>query len=150
MTIENFKGSEFPLKRLYLLLTRVLPENEHEELRGEMKELYQLLIERHHSPTDAMLRTALQGLMFVTGICFDNVVFKTGTFQEEALQLKNFFGRLNGFCSLLIFPILCFNLSSPTLFILLTCLSISCLWISLEWTFNHKKVLRVYGAVMRL
>jgi hypothetical protein len=58
MTSRNFKGSEFPLYRLYMLLTRVLSESEHEELRGEMEEFYWHLIEKHHSRTDAMLRTS--------------------------------------------------------------------------------------------
>jgi hypothetical protein len=48
MTRGNFKASEFPLDRLYMLLTRILPEIEQEELLGEMKELYWHLIEKHH------------------------------------------------------------------------------------------------------
>ncbi|MBV8884687.1 MAG: hypothetical protein JO235_11920 [Chroococcidiopsidaceae cyanobacterium CP_BM_RX_35] len=139
------------MNRFYTLLTNMLPENEHEELRGEMKELYwHLLEEKHHSRTEAMLWTSWQGLMFVTGMCFDNVVFKTGTFQEEAFRLKSFFGKLYGFCFILLFPILCFTQGSLTLLILLTVMSIGWLWMSLEWTFNHKKTLRVYGGVVAL
>lgn len=150
MTSGNFKGSEFPLNRLYTLLTRILPENEHEELRGELKELYWHLIERHHSHTDAMLRTSWQALMFVTGICFDNIVFKTGTFQEEALRLKSFFSKLYGFCCILLLPVLYVTQGSLTLFILLTVMSIGCLSMSLEWTFNHKKTLIFAGGVVAL
>ena len=92
MTCRNFLGSEFLHNRLYIRMTRVLPENEQEELRGETEELYRQLIIKHHSRTDATLRTLWQALMFVTGICFDNAVVKTGTFQEEALKIKSFFG----------------------------------------------------------
>lgn len=152
MRSRKFKGSEFPLNRLYTLLTRILPESEHEELRGELKELYWHLIERRHSRTDAMLRTSWQGLMFVTGICFDNIVFKTGTFQEEALRLKSFFSKLYGFCCILLFPVLYFTQWSITLtlFILFTCMTIGYLCMSLEWTFNHKNALKFYGCVVAL
>lgn len=150
MTCRNFLGSEFPLNRLYMLLTRVLPKNEHEELRGEMKELYWHLIRNHHSRTGAKLRTSWQALMFVTGICFDNAVVKTGTFQEEALRLKSFFGKLYGFCCIMLLPVLYLTQGSLTLFILLTVMLVGCLSISLEWTFNHKKVLRFCGGVVAL
>lgn len=148
MTSRNFNESEFPLNRLYMLLTRVLPENEHEELRSETEELYRQLIRKHHSRTDATLRTSWQALMFVAGICFDNVVVKTGTFQEEALRLKSFFGKLNGFCCILLLPVLYFTQGSLTLFILLTVMLIGWLSMSLEWTFNHKKVLKFGGGVV--
>lgn len=150
MTCRNFLGSEFLHNRLYILLTRVLPENEQEELRGETEELYRQLIMKHHSRTDATLRTLWQALMFVTGICFDNVVFKTGTFQEEALRLKSFFSKLYGFCCILLLPVLYFTPRSLTLFILLTVMLVGCLSISLEWTFNHKKVLRFSGGMVAL
>ena len=109
MTSNNFAGGEFPLYKLYMLLTRILPENEHEELRGEMEESYWELIRKHHSKTDAMLRTSWQALMFVTGICFDNAVVKTGSFKEEALRLKDFLSKLYGILCLLFFPILYFT-----------------------------------------
>jgi len=152
MTSKKFKGSEFPLNRFYMLLTRVLPENEHEELRSETEELYRQLIRKHHSRTDATLRTSWQALMFVTGICFDNAVFKTGTFQEEALRLKSFFWKLYGFSYILLLPVLYLTQGSLTLslFILLTVISISLLSMSLEWTFNHKKAIRFGGGVMAL
>lgn len=150
MTSRNFKGSEFPLNRLYMLLTRILPKNEHEELRGEMKELYWHLIRNYHSPTGAKLRTSWQALMFVSGICFDNAVVKTGTFQEEALRLKSFFGKLYGFCCILLFPALYFTQGSLTLFILLTVMLVGCLSMSLEWTFNHKKALTFCGGMAAL
>lgn len=145
MTGRNLNGSEFPLNRLYMLLTRVLPENEHEELRSETEELYRQLISKHYSRTDATLRTSWQALMFVAGICFDNAVVKTGTFQEEALRLKSFFGKLYGFCCILLLPVLYCTQGSLTLFILLTVMLIGWLSMSLEWTFNHKKVLKFHG-----
>lgn len=150
MIDRNFNGSEFPLYRLYILLTRVLPENEHEELRGEIEETYWKLIRKHHSRTDAMLRTSWQALMFVRGICFDNAVFKTGTFKEEALRLKSFFGNLYVICYILLFPVLYFTQGTLTLFIFLTFISIGCLWMSFEWTFNHKKALRFCGFLVGL
>ena len=152
MTCRNFLGSEFLHNRLYIRMTRVLPENEQEELRGETEELYRQLIIKHHSRTDATLRTLWQALMFVTGICFDNAVVKTGTFQEEALRLKSFFGNLNGFCFLLLLPGLYFTQGSPslTIIILLTVMLVGCLSMSLEWTFNHKKALRFCGGMVAL
>ena len=150
MTSNNFAGGEFPLYKLYMLLTRILPENEHEELRGEMEESYWELIRKHHSKTDAMLRTSWQALMFVTGICFDNAVVKTGSFKEEALRLKDFLSKLYGILCLLFFPVLYFTPKALILFILLTFFSINYLLISLEWTFNHKNTLKFFGAGMAL
>ncbi len=150
MTSNNFDGDEFPLYKLYMLLTRILPENEHEELRGEMEESYWELIRKHHSKTDAMLRTSWQALMFVTGICFDNAVVKTGSFKEEALRLKDFLSKLYGILCLLFFPVLYFTPKALILFILLTFFSINYLLISLEWTFNHKNTLKFFGAGMAL
>lgn len=150
MTSRNFNGSKFPLYRLYVLLTRMLPENEHEELRGEMEETYWRLIKKYHSQTDALLRTSWQALMFVTGICFDNAVVKTGSFKEEALRLKDFFMKLNGILYLLLLPVLYITPKALTLFILLTVISLSYLSASFEWTFNHKNTLKIFGSGMAL
>ncbi len=150
MTSRNFNGSKFPLYRLYMLLTCVLPENEHEELRGDMEETYWQLIRKHQSRTDAMLRTSWQALMFVRGICFDKAVVKTGSFKEEALRLKDFFSKLYGILCLLLFPVLYFTPGALTLFIFLTFISIGYLWVSFEWTFNHKNAVRFCGGVMAL
>lgn len=150
MISRNFNGSEFPLNRLYMLLTHVLPENEHEELRGEMREFYRQLIRKRHSRTDAMLRTSWQALMFVTGMCFDNAVGKTGSFKEEALRLKDLFSKLYGFLWFMIFPVLYLTQGSITLFIFLIFISIGCLWMSLEWTFNHKNALKLFFFVVAL
>ena len=150
MTCRNFNGSEFPLNRLYMLLARVLPENEHEELRGEMREFYRQLIKKRHSRTDAMLRTSWQAIMFVTGMCLDNTVGKTGSFKEEALRLKDLFSKLYKILCLMIFPVLYLTQDSITLFIFLIFISIGCLWMSFEWTFNHKSALRFCGVVVAL
>lgn len=150
MTSGNFNGSKFPLYKLYVFLTHILPENEHEELRGEMEETYRRLIRKYHSRTDAMLRTSWQALMFVTGICFDNAVVKTGSFKEEALRLKDFFMKLNGILYLLLFPVLYITPKALTLFILLTVMSLSYLSASFEWAFNHKNALKFFGVFASL
>lgn len=150
MTSGNFNASKFPLYRLYMLLTRILPENEHEELRGEMQETYRMLIRKYHSPTDAMLRTSWQALMFVIGICFDNTVVKTGSFKEEALRLKDFFIKLNGMLYLLLFPVLYIKSKALILFIFVTVMSFNYLSASFEWTFNHKNAIKFFGAIAAL
>lgn len=150
MTSGNFDGSKFPLYRLYVFLTHILPENEHEELRGEMEETYRRLIRKNHSRTDAILRISWQALTFVIGICFDNTVVKTGSFKEEALRLKDFFSRLNVIGYLLLLPVLYVTPKALTLFILFTFISINYLLVSFEWTFNHKNALKFFGVFASL
>ncbi|GAC1490212.1 MAG: hypothetical protein NVS2B14_02180 [Chamaesiphon sp.] len=101
-----------------MLLTLVLPENEHEELCGDLEETYWKLMSKHHSKTDAMMRTSWKALRCAIGMCFDNILFKTGSFKEEALRIKDFFSKLFVICSLLIFPVLYFPQGTLTLFIL--------------------------------
>jgi hypothetical protein len=77
-------------------------------------------------------------------------VVKTGTFQEEALRLKGVFGKFYGILCILIFPGVYLTHGTLTLFICLTWLAIGCLWMSFEWTFNHKRTIRYYGAAVAL
>lgn len=147
MTSRRFNENKFPLNWLYVLLTHMLAEDEHEELRGEMRRCYWRLLEKkRHSRTNAILRTSWRGLMYVAGAHNDNIFFKSGSFKEEALKLKDFFSKLYGISCLLIFPVLYFAQGiQQTLFIFLLLALISWLCVSFEWTFNHKSALKFYS-----
>lgn len=147
MTSRRFNENKFPLDWLYGLLKYVTPKNERDELRGEMRRSYWRLLEKkRYSRTDAILRTSWRGLMYVAGAHSDNIFFKTDSFKEEALKLKNFLERSFGFLSILVFPILYFAQEiQQTLILVLLLAFVGWLCASFEWTFNHKSALKFYG-----
>lgn len=141
-----------PLYWLYVLLTCVTPDIEHEELRGEMEESYWCLLdEQSYSRTGAILQASWAALMYVRGMHYDNIFFKTGSFEEEALKLKNFLQKSFGFLCILVFPILFFAQGAQqTLVLVLGLAFVGWLCASFEWTFNHKSALEFFGILTGL